>query len=113
NAVYEHLQRLDFARHDDLQTGQLVTRANSDITLVQSFLSQLPLTLANLVLFVVALWFMLRASVPMTLLVLLSVPSLGVLSSRIRRVLFPASWDAQQLVAEMGGVVEEAVTGVR
>jgi ATP-binding cassette subfamily B protein len=113
NAVYEHLQRLDFARHDDLQTGQLVTRANSDITLVQSFLSQLPMALGNLVLFVVALWFMVRLSVPMTLLVLLSVPSLGVLSTRLRRVLFPASWDSQQRMAEVGGVVEEAVSGVR
>ncbi|HEY2330431.1 MAG TPA: ABC transporter ATP-binding protein, partial [Acidimicrobiales bacterium] len=113
NGVYEHLQRLDFARHDDMQTGQLVTRANSDITLVQSFLSQLPMALGNIVLFVVALFFMVRASVPLTLLVLLSLPSLGALSVRLRRVLFPATWDSQQREAEMGGVVEEAVTGVR
>src|SRR5690349_1232110 len=27
NAIYNQLQRLDFSRHDELQTGQLVSRA--------------------------------------------------------------------------------------
>ncbi len=31
NAVFTHLQGLDFARHDELQTGQLVSRTNSDL----------------------------------------------------------------------------------
>ena len=31
NAVYERLQRLDFGSHDQLQTGQLVSRASSDV----------------------------------------------------------------------------------
>jgi ATP-binding cassette subfamily B protein len=35
NAIYDQLQRLDFARHDELQTGQLVSRANSDVGLLQ------------------------------------------------------------------------------
>ena len=33
NAIYERLQRLDFARHDEMQTGQLVSRASSDVGL--------------------------------------------------------------------------------
>ena len=32
-AIYERLQRLDFAGHDDLQTGQLVSRSSSDLGL--------------------------------------------------------------------------------
>ena len=31
NALFERLQRLDFARHDELPTGQLVSRASSDL----------------------------------------------------------------------------------
>ena len=50
NAVYERLQRLDFARHDQLQTGQLVSRASSDVGLLQGLLSFLPIMLGNLVL---------------------------------------------------------------
>ena len=30
NAMYEHLHKLDFAQHDQMPTGQLVGRANSD-----------------------------------------------------------------------------------
>ena len=47
NAVFAHLQGLDFARHDELQTGQLVSRTNSDLTLVRQLLNQVPTLLAN------------------------------------------------------------------
>src|SRR5436190_16869644 len=38
-AIYDTLQRLDFARHDELQTGQLVSRASSDVALLQGLLA--------------------------------------------------------------------------
>src|SRR5581483_5077126 len=47
NAIYDHLQRLDFARHDELQTGQLVSRANTDINSVQNLFGFLPTMSAN------------------------------------------------------------------
>ena len=50
NAIYDQLQRLDFARHDELQTGQLVSRANSDVGLLQGLLAFLPIMTGNLVL---------------------------------------------------------------
>ena len=43
NAIFDQLQRLDFARHDELQTGQLVSRASSDVALVQGLLQFLPI----------------------------------------------------------------------
>ena len=55
NAIYERLQRLDFAGHDQLRTGQLVSRASTDLGLVQGLLAFLPIMLGNLVLLVVAL----------------------------------------------------------
>ena len=53
-AVYDNLQRLDFARHDELRTGQLVSRATSDIGMVQGLLAFLPIVLANVLFFLVA-----------------------------------------------------------
>ena len=47
NAIFDQLQRLDFARHDQLQTGQLVSRANSDVALLQGLLAFLPLMAGN------------------------------------------------------------------
>ena len=113
NAVYERLQRLDFASHDQLQTGQLVSRASSDIGLLQGLLSFLPIMLGNLVLLVVSVGVMFVLSPPLTLVALVAIPLLLVVALRLRTTIFPASWDAQQRAGEVAGVVDEAVTGVR
>ncbi|MDP9070156.1 MAG: ABC transporter ATP-binding protein/permease, partial [Actinomycetota bacterium] len=113
NAIFERLQRLDFARHDEFQTGQLVSRASSDVALIQGLLSLLPLMSGNLVMLVLSLGIMLILSPLLTLIVLLVVPGLVVVALRLRTTVFPASWDAQQRAAEVAGVVDEAVTGVR
>src|SRR3954462_5348412 len=54
NAIYERLQRLDFATHDEMQTGQLVSRANSDVGILQGLLNVLPLMTGNIIMTVVA-----------------------------------------------------------
>src|SRR5688572_27239421 len=113
NAVYERLQRLDFASHDQMQTGQLVSRANSDIGLLQGLLMFLPIMLGNLVFLVMALAVMLYLSPPLTLVAFIAVPVLLIVTLRLRTTIFPASWDAQQRAGEVAGVVDEAVTGVR
>jgi ATP-binding cassette subfamily B protein len=113
NAVYERLQRLDFASHDRLQTGQLVSRASSDVALIQGVLSFLPIMIGNAILFLIALGVMVVLSPPLTLVVLLTLPLMLVVALRLRSTIFPASWDAQQRAGEVAGVVDEAVTGVR
>src|SRR3954471_23475153 len=113
NAVYERLQRLDFASHDQMQTGQLVSRPNSDIGLLQGLLMFLPIMLGNLVMLIVAMGVMFYLSPPLTLVALLALPALLAVTLRLRKTIFPASWDAQQRAGEVAGVVDEAVTGVR
>jgi ATP-binding cassette subfamily B protein len=113
NAVYERLQRLDFASHDQMQTGQLVSRANSDVALLQGLLMFLPIVLGNVVMLILSIIVMLILSPPLTIVALLVVPALAIVTLRSRRTLFPASWDAQQHAGEVAGVVDEAVTGVR
>jgi ATP-binding cassette, subfamily B, bacterial len=113
NAIYERLQRLDFARHDDFQTGQLVSRAGSDVGLVQSMLAFLPLASGNLVMVVLSLGIMAVLSPVLTLVSLVVVPAILWIAIRLRDTVFPAAWDAQQRAAEVAGVVDEAVSGVR
>jgi ATP-binding cassette subfamily B protein len=43
----------------------------------------------------------------------LAIPTIGIVAWRLRTAVFPASWDAQQRAADVTGVVDEAVTGVR
>ena len=113
NSIYERLQRLDFASHDDLQTGQLVSRASSDVGLIQGLLSFMPVMVGNLVQLIVSFGFMLWFSPPLTLVALAAVPALLVVALRLRSTIFPSSWDNQQWIGEVAGVVDEAVSGVR
>ncbi|MDQ5854833.1 MAG: ABC transporter ATP-binding protein/permease, partial [Actinomycetota bacterium] len=112
-AVFRAVQKLDGAKQDVLRTGQVVSRAISDLQLVQGLLSLVPLVAGMLVLFVVALVAMLWLSPLLTVIALVVVPAAGLFTTRTRRTLFPATWSAQQRAAEIAEHVEETVTGVR
>jgi ABC-type multidrug transport system fused ATPase/permease subunit len=112
-AVHRHLQHLDFARHDELRTGDVMSRATSDITLIQMFLQQLSVTVGNAALLVVALVVMLVLSPLLTVVIIVCIPVFGVVAMRFRGRSFPASWMDQRYEGVVAGVVEEAVTGVR
>ena len=45
--LFAHLQRLHFAFHDQAQTGQLMSRANTDLQQIQAFVVMIPLTISN------------------------------------------------------------------
>jgi ATP-binding cassette subfamily B protein len=113
NTIYDQLQRLDFARHDEMQTGQLVSRANSDVGLVQGLLAFLPLMSGNVLLLVASLVIMTVYSPILTAVSLVVVPLTVLVTMRMRDHVFPATWDAQQQEGAVAGVVDEAVTGVR
>jgi ATP-binding cassette subfamily B protein len=111
--LFGSLERLDGARQDQLHTGQIVSRSISDLNMVQSLLSQMPMLLGNALLFVLSLSIMAYLSPVLTLVALAIAPALWLIAIASRRRLFPASWDAQQKEAQVAGVVDGAVTGVR
>ncbi|HEY2079862.1 MAG TPA: ABC transporter ATP-binding protein [Streptosporangiaceae bacterium] len=111
--LFGSLTRLDGARQDQLHTGQIVSRSISDLNMVQSLLSMMPMLVGNALLFVLSIIVMFWLSPLLALISLAVGPALLVLSVASRRRLFPASWDAQQKAGEVAGVVEGAVTGVR
>ena len=111
--LFESLERLDGARQDQLHTGQIVSRSISDLNMVQSLLAQVPMLLGNALLFVLSIAIMAYLSLLLTVVALAITPALWLIATASRRRLFPASWDAQQKEAEVAGVVDGAVTGVR
>src|SRR5580698_1366486 len=94
-------------------TGQIVSRSISDLNMVQSLLSMVPMLLGNALLFVLSISIMAYLSPVLTLVALAIAPALWLIAIASRRKLFPASWDAQQKEAQVAGVVDGAVTGVR
>ncbi|MCU1479254.1 MAG: transporter ATP-binding protein [Subtercola sp.] len=113
NDMHDHLQAMDFASLDRMSTGQLVSRANSDSTLVQSLLNMLPLMSGNVILMVLSLVVMFILSWPLALVALVVTPLLVLISYRMRNRVFPATWDAQQREGEVAEIVDEDVNGVR
>ncbi len=111
--VFSSLQRLDGSGQDRLRTGQVVSRATTDLQMVQSLLAMVPLSAGQVVLFVVSLAIMLWLSPLLTLMALIVVPAVVLVTRATRTVLFPATWAAQQSAAEVAEIVEEDVTGVR
>ncbi|KRV47812.1 ABC transporter [Wenjunlia vitaminophila] len=112
-AMYRSLGRLDGARQDELDTGQVVGRATSDLQLIQGLLFMLPMMIGNVLLFVLSLVVMLTLSPMLTLVALAVAPALWFLADRSRKRLYPATWYAQGQAAAVAGIVDGAVTGVR
>jgi ATP-binding cassette, subfamily B, bacterial len=113
NELFASLEQLDGARQDQLHTGQIVSRSISDLNMVQSLLSMVPMLLGNALLFVLSIAIMAYLSPLLTLVALAIAPALWLIAIASRRKLFPASWDAQQKESQVAGVVDGAVTGVR
>ncbi|HRE00045.1 MAG TPA: ABC transporter ATP-binding protein [Ilumatobacteraceae bacterium] len=112
-AIHRRLYELDFATHDRLSVGDVMSRAAGDLTLVTQFLFQIPMLAAQGTLLVVAVGVMLSLSPLLSLVVLAVVPLFVFVAVRFRNRVFPASWNDQRLSGLVAGVVDEAVNGVR
>jgi len=111
--LFDSLTRLDGARQDEISTGQLVGRSISDLNMVQSILSMVPITLGNLALFILSIGIMVVLSPVLTIVTVLVAPALWMIALASRRRLFPASWHSQQQTGDVAGIVDEAIGGVR
>jgi ATP-binding cassette subfamily B protein len=108
-----HLQRLHFAFHDRAQTGQLMANANTDIQQVNQVILLIPLTIASILTMAAVIVVLVARSPLLALFALGTLPFLNISATRFTRRMFPVSLKLQQELADMSGVVEESVSGVR
>jgi ATP-binding cassette subfamily B protein len=111
--LFAHLQRLHFGYHDQAQTGQLMSRGNTDLQQLQTFVVLIPLTVSNGVTVLAVTVILAFIDPVLTLLALGSLPFMNVLATRFSRRLHPYVMGIQQESAELAAVVEETVSGVR
>lgn len=111
--VYEHLTQMSFSFYDRVQSGQLISRANSDIRSVNLYLTFAPAILVQCAVAVVAFGYMLSISVPLAFVAMVTMPFVYVAGTRMRKILFPVSWLIQARLAEVATIVDENVNGVR
>ncbi len=114
NALYDKLQRLSFAYHDQTQTGQLMSRATVDVEVVRMFFGWGLLGVVEIfVPFVAVSYILVSMDWQLALLTLAFMPAIGwrtiVVSGRLR----PIWLRVQQLMGVLGTTLEESLTGIR
>ena len=112
-SVQDHLQRLDLVTHDSLSQGQIVSRSNADVGMIAQLLAFLPFLTGNFVQLALSLVAMAFLSPVLLLIVLLLVPAFVAVAMKMRKWVYPANLDAQQRQAELSGIADEAIAGVR
>jgi len=111
--LFAHTQRLHFSFHDRVQTGDLMSRANTDLQQIQAFVVLIPLTISNFVTVAAVTVILVVIDPVLTLLALGSLPLLNYLGKRFSTRLHPAAMAIQRESAQLASVVEETVSGVR
>jgi ATP-binding cassette subfamily B protein len=111
--IYEHLTWLSFSFYDRVQSGQLISRANSDIRSVQMYSTFAPLIIVQCLGAVVAFGFMLSVNWKLALVSMIVMPFIYFVGVKMRKLMFPISWVIQSRLADVATVVDENVNGVR
>ncbi len=114
NRIYDRLQRLSYAYHDNQQTGQLMSRATQDVEAVRWFVAMgvlrgfyvIVLLAAVLVLMVTSNW-------KLTLVAWAFLPLIAWRSTVMALALRPIWTRVQDGLARMTTVLQEALTGAR
>ena len=112
NRLFAHIQRMAFSFHDVTSTGELMARASSDLSQVRLILAMLPITVANLAMFLVVALVLIIIDPVLGLVASLMVPALLFTSARFANRVVGYSFELQEHLSELAHVVEETVTGI-
>lgn len=112
NRIFTHIQRMAFNFHDVTSTGELMARASSDLSQLRIILAMLPITVANLAMFLVVTIVLIIIDPVLGVVASLMVPALLLTASRFAGKIVGYSFDLQQRLSELSHVVEESVSGI-
>ena len=111
--VQRHLSRLSFSFYDRSGSGDIISRANTDIRSIQILFAFAPMLGMAVLTFFLAFGLMLSIHVPLTFVALATLPIGTLVGNRFRNRFLPLSWIIQGRSAEVASVVDENVNGTR
>jgi ABC-type multidrug transport system fused ATPase/permease subunit len=113
NEVFRAVQAQSMNFFDKYETGQLMSRATSDVSLIQLFINSALLNIIGSTFTpLVALVILFRIDVKLTLLVLLAVPPLLVIQVQIARI--RRYWRSiQRKIGELSVVLQESLVAIK
>ena len=114
NDLYAHLQRLPVEFHDRWQTGQLLSRATTDLGTIRRFLSfGLVYLVVNTATFVTVVALLVHLYAPLGFFVAASAVPLFFISKNLSRAYLRTSREVQDLQGDLATFIEESAVGVR
>lgn len=111
--MYAHIQHLHIGYHDRTQTGQLMSRASSDLNQVQQFVVMIPITISNVIQLLAITVVLLMSDPVLAIVALLPLPFVNVASRHFSTRIHPLVLAVQVEQAQLASVVEESVSGIR
>ena len=111
--IFKHLTKLSFSFFDRIASGEVISRANSDIRSIQLLLAFGPLAILSIFSFLLAFALMLSIHIPLTLVTISCMPFVYILAQKMRDRVFPLSWVTQGRMADLAMVVDENINGSR
>jgi ATP-binding cassette subfamily B protein len=112
-AMYNHVQALDVGYHERISTGQIMSRATSDIQAIRQYLMSVAWSLTLVIQIIVIFGIMFYLSAPLAAIFLGTSPILAWYTYRFADRFDPIVWDMQQRLGDLASVVEETVVGIR
>jgi ATP-binding cassette, subfamily B, multidrug efflux pump len=114
NRLYARIQGLSFSYHDQAQTGQLMTRATSDVDMVQGFVGQgFLMVIGALIMMIGSVVFLFVTNWQLALVMVVIVPvTFSIFGTVIGRVR-PLFKVVQERLANLNTVLQESLAGVR
>ena len=114
NDIYDHLQRLSYAYHDNSQIGQIMSRATQDVEGVRMFVSMGVIRFLYVIILVSVAYGLMFATNPrVALIAVVFVPIVAVTASVSAILLRPIWMRVQDLQGQMSTVLQENLTGQR
>ena len=114
NYLFDHIQRLSFAYHDQTKTGELIQRATSDVDAVRRFFAEQAIGVGRItLLFAVNFVALLSLNVRLALLSVVVIPVIVAMSIFFFRRVSKAYEAFQEQEAKLSTTLQENLTGVR
>lgn len=114
NQLYEHIQSLSFAYHDQTHTGQLISRCTSDVSAVENFSGTGLMDMVNILVLLagtLAVLFSIHSSLAAASLI--PIPIIMLITVRLGRRIRPLFKRIQQQRAQMTTILQEDLTGIQ
>jgi len=112
--LFTHLHSLSVSFFARRRTGELLSRLMSDVTVIQSVVTETPIDSAKqLVTFLGGITFLLTMNWRLSLLILILLPLLVLVAKIFGRKLKSLSTSIQDHTAAMSTLIEEVISGIR